>query len=437
MTQIKKSILVLGSVGHNGATKCIEWGEELVYVGDYDYLVVNTTSLNQAVLRSILSVDSGYFNKIRKDIIDVQQNIGIPISCILGPYVFDEDVSYSRKNIEDILKETDNNYSWSPVIPKLEKIPTGKKLDMSKSDLPRNYLQKIDGYNILYDGCVNVTGFVDANDKGFYTKFYKRSLLRNPVGRDVGFSLCWKFCKHHDNNILIDGNNPIQFVPPTSDVKEGINILINEFQKGSEDVVPEWVSGIVLPREKEVGEEINNKLKTIDSINQEVEILSNQLVEIDSYKKLLYSTGHSLEDVVDQSLNLLGIIVDKPTVSNTEDRFFNTPDDTKIYFEIRGVSRLMNEGDITQLIKRVIDQPVSANYKTRGVFVFNHQNNLKPADRGNAFNHNIEEQAKGFGLCLIDGPTLFNLVKKKLSGDSIVDFEQELFNTIGVFEAKS
>ncbi len=60
-----KSILVIGSKEHKGATKCIQWGE-LVYVGDYDFLVVNVASLTKEILQTVLQDDAGYFGNFVK-----------------------------------------------------------------------------------------------------------------------------------------------------------------------------------------------------------------------------------------------------------------------------------------------------------------------------------------------------------------------------------
>ena len=433
----KQNILVIGSIGHKRATKCIQWGE-LVYVGDYDALIVNTTTLTKDKLQEIIQRDSNYFDKLRKDIADVQQNKGILITCIMSPYIFSRDSkSLDEGNIDDLLRNSVNNYSWSPIIPILEPIPPAEKLQKEKSTIPKEYLDKIKHYTLLYNGSVNNTGYVDKSRDGrIYTKCHKYSLLKNSVGRDVAFAITWKLHQYSDYTVLIDSHLPIEFLPPIENVAEGIDIIINEICRIHDEKAPEWITEIVLPGEKQIQKKIDDKLREIDSLNKEIEELEKELENFMVYKKLLYSRGIDLEETVELSLSLLGIDLKKPTPSNVEDRFFETPDNQKIYFEIRGTNRLMNENDLAQLIKRVAEKPKSSYYKTRGVFIFNHQNKIAPKEREVAFHHNIEQQAKSFNLCLLDTNTLFKLVVKKLKGEKLEDFVQQLFNTVGVFKIK-
>ena len=433
MRKEHQSILVIGSLGHKGATKCIQWGE-LVYVGDYDFLIVNVASLTKEVLQNVLQNDGGYFGKLRKDITDVQQNKGIAISCILGPYTFSREISSSEGDFDDLLRSIVNNYSWSPVIPILEHIPVGEKIDRENAKITKEYLDKIKNYSLLYDGCVNNTGYVDKSRDGrIYTKCHKHSLLKNNIGRDIAFAIVWRVHQYTDYNVVIDGHIPIEFLPPTESVREGIDILISDFCKAPEEVAPPWVDKIILPGNVEIQEKINEKIRDINAIDKEIKNMEEKLSKINFYKKLLYSHGNGLEEAVEKSLSLLGISIRRPEVSNVEDYFFETPDKKKIYFEIRGVNRLMQEGDLAQLIKRLAEKPSSTFYKTRGVFIFNHQRNVSPHERKDAFHHNIERQAQSFNICLLDTKTLFDLVKDKLEGKKIENLDKKLFNTIGIF----
>jgi len=431
---LQYNILVIGSTGHQGVTNCIEWGS-LVYVGDYDALIIDTTTLTEEKLLEIIQEDNGYFNKLKKDISDVQEKRGIAISCIISPYVFSKTPNASE-NVNEVLKNNVNNYSWSPIIPIFEKIPDGQKLNKDKSTIAREYLDKISSYSLLFDGCVNNTGYVDkTEDKKIYTKLHDDSLLNNIIGRSVAFAITWKVHQYSDYTVLVDGNLPIKFIPPTDNINDGINILIKELSKISEEAAPDWVSGVTLPGENEIEEQIDKKMKSIELTNIEIQDLEKEKANLNIYKKLLHSQGAELEEIVEKSFLLFGIDLQKPSVANIEDRYFKTSDDKRIYFEVRGVNRLMNESDLAQLIKRVAEKPKSDKYNTRGIFVFNHQNRLRPDERSNAFHHNIEKQAKSFNLCLIDTITLFNLVIKKLEGDGDYDFNMNLLNTVGIFTA--
>jgi len=425
--------LIIGSITHAKADKCINWGE-LVYVGDYDLIIVNTSSLTKEVIERILDDDPNYFGKLRKDIADVQQRRGIAINVILSRYEFVTNPG-SQDAFRDSLLNTINNYSWSPVIPELERIPTGKKLNREKSSVPQDYLNEIKGYDLLYDGAVNNTGYVDkSKDGNIYTKLHYQALLKNNVGRDIAFAINWKVHQYSDYTTILDGHLPISFFPPTDNISEGIDILIRDYCQEPAVGAPEWIKDLQLPGEEGIIKVIDSKTKTIESVKKEIIELESKLSSLDVYKKLLYTQGFELEDIVEDVLSQLGINLKKPDVTNIEDRFFDTKDKKKIYVEIRGVNRLMNEGDLAQLIKRIAEKPTSKEYLTRGVFIFNHQNKVVPQKRETAFHHNIEVQAKTFNICLIDTLTLFKLIKQKLAGNELKDFDKQLFNTSGIYK---
>lgn len=428
----KKTTLVIGSEGHSKAEKCIKWGDELVYIGDFDNVIINLSSLDEESLKNILKNDLLYFDTIRRAIVDVQSKKPLVVFCILSDYLFSHQRSAS--SLADNLQESTNNYSWSPVIPILEKIPIAQVLDRSQSKMPRKYLDKIKNYNLLYNGYINATGYPNMDQRnGDTLKMNLQIILVNDIGRPAAFGLSWKIQGSH-GSVKSLSQIPMVFYPPTEDPKEGIDVLLDIFSGDQGSVVPEWLQEITLPGEGDIVKKIESKNTEIDLLMQDVANLRMDLSKKDLFKKLLYSQGGELESIVTDSFKFLGINLQKPAVSNVEDRFFETSDKQIIYFEIRGVNRLMNETDLGQLIQRIADKPKSDLYKTRGVFVFNHQNTTNPADRESAFHHNIINKAETFGICLIDCKTLFNLVGKKLEGEALSNFDQNIFNVSGVFD---
>ena len=429
----KKNILVIGSSEHQKATKCIQWGEQ-EYVGDYDVLIINTSSLTKELLETIIQKTPNYFSRLKQNISDTQKNRGIEIICILSSHVFNDNVDKNRTT-EDILKNTTNNYSWSPVIPILEKIPSAKKIKIESSCISEEYLKGIKEYNLLSNGNINNTGYVDENKQAYiYTKLYYSPLLKNDIGRDIAFKITWKLHQHSEYTTLADGKLPIIFLPRTENIKKGIDILLSDLHATLDEEVPDWIDEIILPGEKQIRNNIDTKIQKTDLINTEIQNEKIKLDNLVKYKSLLYSKGLELEKITEESFKLLGIDLKSPTIKNMEDRYHETSDGQKIYFEIRGVNRLMNEGDVTQLIKRIAEKNRSKDYNTRGVFVFNHQNKKNPSNRDDAFHNNIENQAKSFNICLIDTKKLFELVSKKLNGETINNFDKKIFNTIGIFK---
>ena len=429
--------MVVGSKSHSLADKCINWGEDF-YVGDYNVLVIHLKDLTPDQLDYLKTNKPDYIENMRKQIVEAQQE-GLEVFCILDTFKFAKNVT---KHNDDDTKKAWNNYAWSPIIPKLENVPEGKKINHSSSKLSPDYLKLIKDWAILWENSINNTGYTNYNDlqngRVIRTKIITNFLLENTIGRCLSFEAGWTVREENSNGdyvfeTLYSTEHPIVFLPKTEDDKKAIDIILAQLSKLEEELPPEWVTKLDIGNEKEIVSKIGRIKSEITAKEKEISVLEKDLNDLNEYKKLLYSSGHTLEEITEKSFKTLGISIISPNTKNIEDRLF-IKGDALIPIEIRGKNSGLNEKDLNQLTSRFVDKPESTTFQTRGVFILNHFRDIEPQNRDEAFIVNIIEKAKPWKVCLLKTSVLFELVKLKLSGKEILDLENLIFNTIGVYE---
>lgn len=434
----KKSVLVIGSKGHQLADACVSWGTDF-YIGDYDVVVISLAELTSNRIEDFKKNKPNYLEDIRRHITETQQNRGLEVYCLLEPISLADSLG---KHTDQEERKKWNNYAWSPVIPLLEDVAEGKKIDNKTSKLPPEYLSLVKGWSILWEKPLNNTGYVDKkkvdNSKQIVTKITVQPLLKNNIGRYLAAEIGWRVQSEsiHNNYVFethYSSKGSISFFPQVKDIKKGIDVILETVCEPEEENPPAWVSSISVGNEVKISQAIEEKNLEIEAKKVEIQALEEQKGELDEYKKLLYTSGLVLEEIVEKSLKFLGIEATSPTVKNKEDRLF-IKEDASVPIEIRGKNSGLNEKDLNQLTSRFVDKPESKIFTTRGLFILNHFRDIQPEKREEPFHFNIIEKAKPWQVCLISTQTIFDLVKSKLEGREYENLEAELFNTIGVFK---
>lgn len=432
----KKSVLVVGSLGHSLADLCVKWGTEF-YVGDYDVIIFTLKDLTPELIGYFRDNKPDYLEDIRKHLVEAQQK-GLQVFCILEPNKLDPRV---RQDDVETRKRW-SNYSWSPIVPDLEAVAEGKKINFAGSKIFPDYLKLVKGASILFNSALNNTGYPDnkvgGNSIVLRTSIDTVPLLTNSVDRTIAFKTSWRVSRlqAHTRTLLevvAQATAPMVFLPQIENIKEGIDIILLTVTDQVAEIPPDWVTGINVGNEDELSIQILEKGSKIEALKNEVIAIEAQKAELAVYKKLLYASGDNLEEIVEKSLGFLGVVVTPPAVKGKEDRLF-IKDDAAIPIEIRGKNSGLNEKDLNQLTSRFVDKPESAKYQTRGLFVLNHFRDIEPTKREAPFNVNIIEKAIPWKVCLITGITLYELVQSKLAGKKIDNLDQQIFNTIGVFK---
>lgn len=435
---MNKKILVVGSNGHSLAKKCVDWGDQF-YVGDFDFVFFNLASLSQEILNSIVETSPHYFQSIRKHIVEIQLEKGLPIWCIMNDLIFSSRVGKGGQ-MADYLKWC--NYGWSPVVPILEGA-AGEGMKRETSSLPAEYLRLLQGWNGYYENVLNNTDYENRPKDYIYFRTRTNSLLANAADKDISFSILWLFVRDYKDSgftsTAFSSKSEVFFLPEPSNIKAGIDVILKEYalDESNEAQPPSWISDIKIIGEEKLELGIKENKSKLLPIRSLISSESQALEDLRKYKQLLYCNGLNLEKIVEESLRLVGIELQKAEVEGKEDRVF-VEDDVTIPVEIRGKDNsALTEDDIRQVISRLGDKGENPKYKTRGIFILNHYRLTTPSERVIAFHSNIvKDQAMPWDICLISTNTIFQMVEDKLNGEDLSDIKDKILNTSGVFEYK-
>ncbi|MBU2539803.1 hypothetical protein KJ786_01415 [Patescibacteria group bacterium] len=413
--------LIVGSLSHSLAEKCINWGDNF-YVGDYEIIIFNLPSLDYGTFSKINTKNKYYFPNIRDQIVEAQEKTNLTIICITDKIIVDK---YNILDNNDKI----NNYTWCPIIPIFEE-NGGKKIPKQERKLKIQYLNLVKEWERLFSKYYNNTGYNNGDSWEYKFEINKIPYLYNSLGRDIAFGLSWSIST--SGSFKKGSNKPIIFLPKIGNIKDGIDLLLNDFVLNDEPE-PDWIQEIKIVGQEGLEKKIEEEINKINQLEKTKNELIEAIKKLNKFKKLLYLQGKPLEKIVEESLLLLNVQIKELSVDNIEDRVFEY-DNFTIPFEIRGKeTKNLNESDLAQLIKRIADRKKSEKYKTRGVFVINHQRNSKPSERGDVCDYNIIKQANFFNICILSTIEIFNLVNRTLRGEKI-DIKEKLFNTSGLFD---
>ena len=416
----KIEALIVGSDNHPLAEKCVSWGDDGFYIGDYKIVIFYLPSLNKEKLDDIAKNKKHYFHNLRQSLVEAQEKGDLAIFCILEKYI---------KSNYDLNGKIIFNYSWCPIIPLLEET-AGQKIPQQTKKSKLKYLDAIKGWDVLLKSYANNTGYKNGSEWVYSFKMGSKDYLHNNFEKSIAFGLEWEITQNGYSQI--GSRNPMVFLPKLNSNTEAIDVILSDFIL-EEDLAPEWISSVNIFGQKNTNKKISKIRKEIEKLRKEKNTLTQENNERLEFKKLLYLQGKPLEGIVTKSLNFLGINLKSLDVENLEDRIFKY-ENFSIPFEIRGKdSKGLNEEDLSQLIKRIADRPKGEKYKTKGVFVLNHYRKKPPKDRPEVCHFNIIEKAKAFDICILTTTEIFELVNRVLAGESI-NIEEQLFNAVGLFK---
>ncbi len=227
-----------------------------------------------------------------------------------------------------------------------------------------------------------------------------------------------------------DSKGHIMILPQMSNKPEFVLALLNEILPViSPDIFPnaeskKWINNdeyqpdsIIKLKEEKIG--IQKKAQEeIDKLDKKIENERNQFSFLSG---ILTSTGRELVVNIKKCLEFIGfekvIDVDKEIQNGDVDT--QKQEDLQIFdksptllIEVKGLTGVPQEADIMQAIKYVNRRMKGWNRTDiRGVLIVNHQHNLPPLDRSNAFTSQQEKDAKGYDIAILTSWDLFLLIK--------------------------
>jgi hypothetical protein len=434
----EKKILVIGSINHRLADKCISWKEmkslpdKIPYLGDFHILIINLQTLLESDLDEKMKK---VFDKMREEINEIIW-ANTSIICITAPTIKMKLNNLFIPNYDSI-----SNYDWCPFnlyFTKKEGESFGKE-DRLTEILPKysKHIKKWSHFLENYD----LGKYKPQKRK--YAKILIASLLTNLANKRLAFVVAFK----EYNKYSIIGttykkdeihSNPIFFLPPTTEIsiEEAIDYLLEEIRGVTkESVLPKWAENIKIYGEEELLKKIKEKEELERKLKNELEKDKLELSKLIKFKKLLTTNGEELENIVEETFKLLGVEV-KNGPKGKEDKIIIDPDtNSEIPVEITGAKYSIPEKKLNQLIGRLVDEEriEKIKCKCRGILIGNHYKEIELQERGRPFESEVIKKAEVFKIGLLSTIELLKAVNAKLSGeeDKIKKFIKAIFNTPG------
>lgn len=113
-------ILVIGSKGHRGATRCVDWRAPFPNIADFDVVIINLQTLDKDTLKAICdrtrqegryNVVDNRLSKMRDDIFELTRSRG-QVYCILNRFLSSENVAVLSDGTSEPVY---HNLQWCPV----------------------------------------------------------------------------------------------------------------------------------------------------------------------------------------------------------------------------------------------------------------------------------------------------------------------------------
>lgn len=403
----------------------IDWTDRVVpNIPDYDLVIVSVPHVTQGFLREL---DSDFFDSIKKALVRFLDSGG-KLVILLSPIM---DVKREGKYPEWI-----SNLDWCPL-----RFATPAEAGQSifrKWNRYEAYLQKMSKWSFYItvpDDCLSrqLTDFYGSTSnttyeipfKPYIENRYSRALagqclieVRNERRSNRWGNVQKGYPKEPDHVTgtivvlpLIDGVSPEEAL---------LDILKEEVGYSLKSPAPDWAQEIKLPFVSELQDQIVSAQATIAKEEQNISKIVEKIDNLTAFRRLLYSSGTELEDVVRKSFELLGATV-KPA-KYAQEEYIIEVDNEEFLMEVKGVSKSIALTHLRQLNDYILKYQEDTGKECKGILLGNAWRNMPPAMRNAedtpVFPDNVVKRAEQLGISLVSSLILFDAVLKVLGKEA-------------------
>jgi hypothetical protein len=208
---------------------------------------------------------------------------------------------------------------------------------------------------------------------------------------------------------LIDGVTPEDAL---------LDILKEEVGYSLKSPAPDWAQEIDMPFVPDLEDQISRAQAVIDKEQQDIAKLVEQIDKLIAFRRLLYSSGAELEDVVRKSFDLLGATISPAKYAQEE--FILEVGGEEFLMEVKGVAKSISLTHLRQLNDYLLKYQEDTGKERKGILLGNAWRNIPPSMRNAEdtpeFPDNVVKRAEQWGISLVSSLTLFDAVLKVLSG---------------------
>ena len=183
--------------------------------------------------------------------------------------------------------------------------------------------------------------------------------------------------------------------------------------------IPDWALDLDIPGIKIIDEsllQIDEKEKELVLERKDLDDSKNELM---NYKKLIYSNGFELENIIEICLKKLGATIKEEKYGNEE--YVMIHKDNEYLIEAKGKEKSIKLVDVRQLLDHILDAENKTDQSFKGILFGNSWRNHPLDERGTE--ENIEfidmviDRAVKNDIALVSCKDFFNQICKFLDGD--------------------
>jgi hypothetical protein len=418
-------LMLIGCKGFAGID-AIAWTDCVVpNIPDYDLVIVSVPHVTQAFLQGL---DSDFFVRMKKALVRFLDSGG-KLVILLSPI---KKVKHEGKYPEWI-----SSLDWCPLT-----FTTPAEAGQSifhKSNQYKTYLEKMSKWSFYItvpNDCLTreLTDFYGSTPKTTYNvpfnpyieNRYSRALagqclieVRNERSKGDGWGNVRREIPNEPDYVtgtivvlpLIDGVSPEEAL---------LDILKEEVGYSLKSPAPDWAQEIELPFVSELQEQIVSAKATIAKEEQNISKIVEKIDNLTEFRRLLYSSGTELEDVVRKSFKLLGATV-KPA-KYAQEEYIIEVDNEEFLMEVKGVSKSISLTHLRQLNDYILKYQEETGKECKGILLGNAWRDMPPVMRDGEdtpmFPDNVVKRAEQWGISLVSSLTLFGAVLKVLGKEA-------------------
>lgn len=423
--------LVLGSTGYGGVDS-VEWVEgEVPNLVDYDIIIVDVPALSFDIL-ALIELDR--LKSIKNQLVRFLDSSGYLI-VITSHRIIDKN--------EDRYPETISNYEWCP-------ISIGTKLEQGISIVKKqidfnNYLSNLsEWYYYIYipQGCLSreLTEFyggtydinyqiphISITENRYGKVLAGRYYIEVRRAREISPAYARSYKEYPSEPDKVTGQ--IVLLPRIKgiDHREAVSLVIQELTGFPQHTLsPEWADSLIVPGIPDLLTKIEGKQSKIKEIEAEINKLKETVDRLNEYKKLLYSAGHELEDIVARCFEELGGQIIPAKYS--EEEFVLIYKGNEYLVEVKGSSKSISLQHLRQLGDYLLRYQEDTGKQCKGILFGNAWRSNTPKDRNSndtpEFPSNVVHRAEDWNIALVPSTTFFQVFMEFLEnskGEEILD----------------
>ena len=435
----EEKCLIIGSTGYTGIDS-VEWDvDDLPNIVDYDVIIVDVRALDEKMLSTVS-------NK-RLETLRVQLTRLLHSN---GRIIIVTDFKKIHKRPQQYPESADN-YDWCPVEIGISN-ESGESIAIKEQRFP-GYIKHLNSwpyYFFIPRSCLSrqLTDFLGPTHDTKYS-LPLSSFVENRYQKTIAGSVNIEVTRKQRKS---SGYNSYDHYPDTPDIVTGEIVLLPLIEKLDhkeavrlvlEDLIgismdyepPSWVDPIVVPHTKEIEDEIKEKENEIDEISGAIGKLENKLESLNSYRRLLYSSGFDLEEIVKICFEELGAKVTPARYGQEE--YVLEFEGAEYLVEVKGVSKSISLGHLRQLNDYILKYEEDTGKACKGLLFGNSWRTTPPDERNTTekpeFPGNVVSRAEQWNIGLISSTKFFEVfctfLNDRSKGAQIL---QEIINISGV-----